>query len=220
MTVVEDKAPLGFTEAAEGKGLNSGAIGLMSSIVVGVASTAPAYSLAASLGFVVASGGVILAGLKAPAIILLAFVPMYFIAVAYAELNKAEPDCGTSFTWAARAFGPKTGWMTGWGIIAADVIVMANLSQIAGAYSFTFANDLGIHNTLENSTFWSTVAGVIWIAVMTAICYKGIELSARIQVGLLSIEVFILIIFAVVALIKVYTGHAESYSVHPSLSWF
>ncbi len=220
MSVVEDKAPLGFPEAAEGKGLKTGAIGLMSSIVVGVASTAPAYSLAASLGLVVASGGVLLAGLKAPAIILLAFVPMYFIAVAYAELNKAEPDCGTSFTWAARAFGPKTGWMTGWGIIAADVIVMANLAQIAGAYSFTFAGDLGIHNTLDQNTFWSTVAGVIWIAVMTAICYKGIELSARIQVGLLSIEVLVLIVLAVVALIKVYTGHAETYSVHPSLSWF
>ncbi len=220
MTVTDDKAPLGFPESAEGKGLKAGALGLVSSIVVGVASTAPAYSLAASLGFVVASGGAILAGVKAPAIILLAFVPMYFIAVAYQELNKAEPDCGTSFTWASRAFGPVTGWMTGWGIIAADVIVMANLAQIAGAYSFTFANDIGIHNSLDESTFWSTVAGVLWIAVMTYICYRGLEISARLQYGLLSIEVLILIIFAIVALTKVYTGNAESYSLHPSLSWF
>ena len=57
---------------------------------------------------------------------------MYFIAVSYAELNKAEPDCGTTFTWAARAFGTRAGWMGGWGIIAADVIVMANLAAIAG----------------------------------------------------------------------------------------
>ena len=74
---------------------------------------------------------------------LLAFVPIYLIAVAYQELNKAEPDCGTTFTWASRAFGPLVGWMGGWGIIAADVIVMANLAQIAGAYSFTFVGDLG-----------------------------------------------------------------------------
>ncbi len=77
-----------------------------------MASTAPAYSLAASLGLVVATG----AGLKAPAIMLLAFIPMYFIAVAYKELNEAEPDCGTTFTWATRAFGPIVGWMGGWGI--------------------------------------------------------------------------------------------------------
>lgn len=220
MTIAEDKSPLGFPEVATGKGLKAGALGLVSSVVVGVASTAPAYSLAASLGLVVASGGVILAGVKAPAIILIAFVPMYFIAVAYQELNRAEPDCGTSFTWASRAFGPITGWMTGWGIIAADVIVMANLAQIAGAYSFTFANGIGLHNTLDQSTFWSTVAGVAWIAIMTLICYRGIEISARLQYGLLSIEIVILVIFAVLALVKVYSGNAETYSLHPQLSWF
>ena len=78
-------APLGFPEVASEKGLKGGALGLVSSVVVGMASTAPAYSLAASLGFIVASGGAILAGVKAPAIMLLAFIPMYFIAVAYQE---------------------------------------------------------------------------------------------------------------------------------------
>src|ERR1700746_76744 len=93
----------------EPKGLKGGARGLAGSVVIGIASTAPAYSLAASLGLVVAAG----VGLKAPAIMLLAFIPMYFIAVAYKELNEAEPDCGTTFTWAARAFGPVVGWMGG-----------------------------------------------------------------------------------------------------------
>jgi amino acid transporter len=198
------------------KGLKGGALGLVSSIVVGVASTAPAYSLAASLGFVVAtSTGDGIVGVKAPAIMLLAFLPMYFIAVAYAELNKAEPDCGTTFTWAARAFGPRIGWMGGWGIIAADVIVMANLSQIAGAYSFRLVGA----DSLADSTLWSTVAGVVWILVMTYICYRGIEISARLQYGLLGVEVLVLVIFSVYALIKVYTGNAPEGALHPSLSW-
>ncbi|QWT23832.1 APC family permease [Subtercola sp. PAMC28395] len=204
------------------KGLKSGSLGLVSSIVVGMASTAPAYSLAASLGFIIASGGALLAGVKAPAIVLLAFVPMYLIAVSYQELNKAEPDCGTTFTWAARAFGPKTGWLGGWGIIAADVIVMANLAQIAGSYSFTFLGDLGLTGVadLSNDVFWSTVVGVAWIAIMTYICYRGIEVSARLQYFLLGFEVIILIVFAVVALVRVYSGNAESYSLVPQLDWF
>src|ERR1700712_1610090 len=135
----------GTDGTAVDKGLKSGSLGLLGSVVVGMASTAPAYSLAASLGFIVASGGALLAGVKAPAIMLLAFIPMYFIAVAYKELNEAEPDCGTTFTWAPRAFGPIVGWMGGWGIIAADVIVMANLAQIAGSYSYTLMGDIGIH---------------------------------------------------------------------------
>ena len=204
------------------KGLKDGSLGLISSIVIGVASTAPAYSLAASLGFIVASGGAILAGVKAPGIVLLAFVPMYLIAVAYQELNKAEPDCGTTFTWAARAFGPITGWMGGWGIIVADVIVMANLAQIAGSYTFTLLGNFGIPEVAELSgnVFWSTVAGLLWIALMTWICYRGIELSARLQYFLLSIEIVILIAFAVFALVRVYAGNAEAYSLVPSLDWF
>ena len=201
--------------AVAGKGLKPGALGLVGSVVVGMASTAPAYSLAATLGFVVAGG----AGMKAPAIMLLAFIPMYYIAVAYKELNEAEPDCGTTFTWATRAFGPVVGWMGGWGIIVADIIVMANLAQIAGAYSFTLARELGLDNTLDQSTFWSTVAGLIWIVVMTYICYRGIEVSARLQYGLLGIEIVTLVIFVAVALYKVYAGDAPEGSVRPALSW-
>ncbi len=200
----------------DSKGLKGGALGLLSSVVVGMASTAPAYSLAASLGLIVASGGALLAGVKAPAIILMAFIPMWMIAVAYQELNKAEPDCGTTFTWASRAFGPLVGWMGGWGIIAADVIVMANLAQIAGSYSFTLVGA----SDLADSTFWSTVAGVIWIAIMTYICYRGIEVSARLQYALLGIELVVLIAFAGVALFKVYTDQAETYSIKPALDWF
>ncbi|MCX6459528.1 MAG: APC family permease [Actinobacteria bacterium] len=202
------------------KGLKGGSLGLVSSIVVGMASTAPAYSLAASLGLVVVALGP--DGMKAPAIMLVAFIPMYFIAVAYQEMNKAEPDCGTTFTWATRTFGPWVGWMGGWGIIAADVIVMANLAQVAGSYSFYFLGEIGFTNIAElgDSVFWSTVAGLIWIAVMTWICFRGIEVSARVQYALLGIEVIVLVLFAVVALVKVYTGDAESYSLTPELSWF
>jgi amino acid transporter len=192
------------------KGLKGGAIGLLASIVIGVSSTAPAYALAATLGFVV-----IAVGVKAAGIMLLAFIPMWLIAVAYSELNKREPDCGTTFTWAARAFGPRTGWMGGWGIIAADVIVMANLAQIAGNYGFQL---FGL-DSLADSTFWTTVAGVGWIAVMTYICYRGIEISARMQYALLSIEVVVLIAFAAYALVKVYAGTAPEGSLAPSLSW-
>ena len=70
---------------------------------ISVGSAGSAHSLVASLGFIVASGGAIVAGTKAPGIVLLAFVPMFFIALAYQQLNRAEPDCGTTFTWATRA---------------------------------------------------------------------------------------------------------------------
>ena len=116
-----------------GKGLKTGAIGYVSNLVIGVASTAPAYSLAVTLGFVTAVAGM---GLHAPAVMIVSFIPMLLIAAAYNYMNKADPDCGTSFTWVTRALGPRLGWLTGWVIVAADVVVMATLAYIAGVYTF------------------------------------------------------------------------------------
>src|SRR5580700_8093638 len=87
------------------KGLKSGALGLISSTVIATASVAPAYSIAATLVFVVGA-----VALQSPAVAVLAFVPMLLTSIGYSELNKADPDCGTTFTWATRAFGPRTGW--------------------------------------------------------------------------------------------------------------
>ncbi len=123
--------------AAEGsggdKGLKSNAIGYLSNLVISTASVAPAYSLAATLGFVVAVQGV---GLAAPAVMIVSFIPMLLIAGGYYYMNKADPDCGTSFTWVTRALGPRLGWLTGWSIVAADIVVMATLAYIAGVYTF------------------------------------------------------------------------------------
>jgi amino acid transporter len=194
------------------KGLKANAIGFLSNVVIGVASVAPAYSLAATLGFVVAVAGV---GLQAPAVMLVAFVPMFCIAFAYRYMNQADPDCGTTFTWTTRAFGPYAGWMGGWAIVVTDVIVMATLAQIAAVYTYLLFG----WDSAADSTFAVIVAGVIWIALMTLICYIGIELSARTQQILLSAEIVILALFAVVALVKVYANDPTG-SLHVSLSWF
>jgi amino acid transporter len=194
------------------KGLKKDALGFVSSVVIGVASTAPGYSLAASLGFVVAITGV---GLQAPAVLLVAFIPMLLIASAYYYMNRADPDCGTTFAWVTKAMGPWAGWMGGWAIVVADVIVMANLAQIAGLYSFLLVG----WDSAAASTAAVTAVGVVWIAIMTAICVIGIELSARTQVGLLGAEIITLVLFAVFALVKVASGDAGPEAVDFSMSW-
>ena len=102
-------------ENGAGKGLAAGTLGTAGSVVIGLASTAPVYSLAATLGFVVLA-----VGAQAPIAFIIAFIPMFLIAFAYRELNRAVPDCGTTFTWATKAFGPWVGWMGGWGVAVGD----------------------------------------------------------------------------------------------------
>ncbi|WP_145796439.1 APC family permease [Kitasatospora atroaurantiaca] len=203
-------APATGSGAGE-KGLKGNALGLFSSVAIGLASTAPAYSLAATLGLIVVG-----VGLQAPIITMMAFIPMLLIAYAYKELNASDPDCGTTFVWGARAFGPRTGWMGGWGIVFADIIVMANLAQIAGIYGFRL---FGLDSLAENTT-WTTLAGVAWIVVMTLICYIGIEISAALQRWLLCIEVAVLILFSVTALVKAYGSNPPETAIHIDASWF
>lgn len=95
------------------------------------------------------------------------------------ELNKADPDCGTTFIWAARAFGPKVGWAGGWGVVAADVLVMASLAQVAGQYLFLFVQGPNSAIGASPSSGWVLLVGILWIAAMTYVCYRGIEVSAK-----------------------------------------
>jgi amino acid transporter len=199
-------------EESQDKGLKSGALGLISSTVIATASVAPAYSLAATLGLIVVA-----VAFKAPAIAAVAFIPMIFCSIGYNEMNKADPDCGTTFTWATRAFNPGTGWAGGWGIVAADILVMASLAQVAGQYIFLLFNAKGIGGNPASG--WVLLVGVLWIVAMTYICYRGIEVSANFQKALLSVEIVMLIAFSLTALIRVWTGHGIALSVHPVGSW-
>ncbi|MGA2011109.1 MAG: APC family permease [Solirubrobacteraceae bacterium] len=193
------------------KGLKTGAISAISNVVIGVSSTAPAYSLAATLGAIVAIHGI---GLYAPAVLVVSFVPMVCIALGYYFMNRADPDCGTTFAWVTRAMGPQLGWLNGWVIVGADIVVMASLSQIAGTYTFLLIGA----NSLADSTVAVTIVGVLWIVAMVGICMVGVELNARTQSVLLAAEVTILGAFAIVALIKGAAVHPAGY-VAPSLAW-
>lgn len=202
------------------KGLKTGALGFVANVVIGVASTAPAYSLAVSLGLVAA-----FVGLQAPAIMWVAFIPMFCIAMAYYYMNRADPDCGTSFTWVKSAMGPHLGWMTGWAIIVADIIVIASLAEVAAQYTYSlfgidpFENPIfPVELAAQTIDFGVVGLGIVFVALMTWICFRGIELSARTQFVLLAIELLMLALFAVVALAQVYGGGIET-AVTPTLDW-
>ncbi|MGV8880745.1 MAG: APC family permease [Rhodoglobus sp.] len=198
------------TQEPPSKGLATGTLGLFGSTVIGLASTAPVYSLAATLGYVVLA-----VGAQAPIAFILAFVPMFFVAFAYRELNRAVPDCGTTFTWATKAFGPRVGWMGGWGVAVAGMVVLANLAQIGGKYFWLLINP-----EIAENTAIVTVTGVVFIALMTVISYRGTEIGEKLQNVLLGIQYLALIIFVVAAVVSVANGTAPEGSTMPELSWF
>jgi len=193
-----------------GKGLKKDAIGFVDALVIGLASTAPAYSLAAVIGLIVVEAGV-----QAPAVLIASFVPMFFIAAAFYYMNRADQDCGTTFSWVTRAMGPYMGWMGGWAITMTGVLVIGSLADVAARYTFLF---FGLDGLAAEK--WAVIAfAVALIAIMTWVCVIGTEASARLQRILIFGQVIGLLVFAVVALAKVLGGDAGPESVDPSLSW-
>src|SRR4029450_5541037 len=181
-------------DLTEHKGLNEGALTFFGTLMIGLASVAPAYSRAARLGYVVIADATL-----APVAVVLGFIPMLLTAFAYRELNKVIPDCGTTFTWVTKAFGPRTGWFSGWVLTIAGIIVLTSLAQVAAQYTFLLIGA----DSLADNTFWVTVLGVVFIAVMVWVSYRGIVIAEWLQYVLVAIQYLALGVLVVVALIAV-----------------
>ena len=207
-------APAPAVAETSDHGLKKNAIGFLDGLTIGLNSTAPAYSLAAVIGSIVVAVGV-----KAPAVLLVSFIPMFFIAGAFYYMNRADQDCGTTFSWVTRAMGPWFGFIGGWAICVTGILVVGSLADVAARYTFVLFG----HSDWKGWRRWpSREAAVITFAVlivglMTAICVIGTELSARVQRVLILAQVGALVLFAVVAIVRVFSGEG---ALTPSIDWF
>jgi amino acid transporter len=182
------------------KGLSEDAVGLFGSTVLGISSVAPAYALTATIGILVAE-----AGTKMAVVIIAGFLPMFFAAYAYRELNKVAPDCGTSFTWTTKSFGPYIGWLGGWAAILATVIVLSNLAGVAVQFFYQLLGDAFDNDdigTLWENRLVNVVTCLAFLAIATWVAYRGITTTEKVQIVLVSFQMVVLVIFALTALAK------------------
>jgi amino acid transporter len=182
------------------KGLER-SLGFFSTLTIGMNSTAPAYSLAAVL-----AGIVVAVGLQAPASLIVSFIPMFLIAASFYYMNRADPDCGTTFTWVSRALGPWPGWIAGWAVCMTGVLVIGSLADVAALYTYGL---FGLDG-LADSVVAVTALAVLFIVLTTTLCVVGTEISANFQTVLSAFQIGGLFLLASVALFKAVTGDVPS----------
>ena len=193
--------PDGHHHPEKDKGLAGGSVGLLGGTVLGISSVAPAYTLTATIGLVVA-----VAGVKMPIIFIAGFIPLFFAAYAYREFTRVDPDCGTSFTWTTRAFGPYVGWLGGFVAIVATIIVLANLAAIGVQFFYQLLGSVFNNPTL--GAIWDTNKAVnigtclVFLALATAIAYRGITTTEKVQFVLVGFQLLVLAWFVVAAVTK------------------
>ncbi|MGX1566703.1 APC family permease [Streptomyces sp. NPDC055506] len=187
-------------------------LGVVDGVAIAASSTAATTSIAIGMGTIAT-----IVGLQAPALLLLAFLPVLGIATAYARLNRSEPNCGNGYTWVGRSLGPWPGFLTGWVTLVGSVIFCAYTSAIMGSVVLLFANKAGLTSLAgialdPTSTGVCTAVGLVILLALTALAVTGVRGATRFQFALLVFEYAVLLGFCGWALI---TGdHAFS------LSWF
>ncbi|MGI5430408.1 APC family permease [Streptomyces sp. CA-179760] len=187
-------------------------LGVVDGVAIAASSTAATTSIAIGMGTIAT-----VVGLHAPALLLLAFLPVLGIATAYARLNRSEPNCGNGYTWVGRSLGPWPGFLTGWVTLVGSVIFCAYTSAIMGSVVLLFANKAGLSSLAgialdPTSTGVCTAVGLVILLALTALAVTGVRGATRFQFALLVFEYAVLLGFCGWALV---TGdHAFS------LSWF
>ncbi|MGW2520385.1 APC family permease [Streptomyces sp. NPDC001617] len=187
-------------------------LGVVDGVALAASSTAATTSIAIGMGTIAT-----IVGLQAPALLLLAFLPVLGIATAYARLNRSEPNCGNGYVWVGKSLGPWPGFLTGWVTLVGSIIFCAYTSAIMGSVVLIFANKAGLHSLAgialdPTSTGVTTALGLVILAGLTALAVTGIRSATRLQFALLIFEYAVLLSFCGWALI---TGHHAF-----SLSWF
>jgi len=192
--------------AHRGGRLAAGSLGLVESVIMGVAGTAPAFSVAATTAALVFAVGVL-----APASLLYCGLIMFGTAFAFQHLNRGDPNAGASYAWVSQAFGPVLGFFAGWSVLIAQAV-----SMVSGTIPAATATLFLLAPSYSTSVTAVTLVAATWMIVITAITIKGIKLASYVQVALTTVEVALLIIIMVTALVRFWDHPAHSFS----LTWF
>lgn len=186
------------------KGLQHDSVGLLGSTAMAVSCVAPVYALTAALGSTVREVGV-----QMPAVFLAGFIPMLLVAFGYRALNKVVPDAGTSFTWTVKAFGPYTGWMCGWGLILATVIVLSNTAGVAATYLYLFLAALFDNPAIRDfgdTRLVNVATTCVFVALATWVAYRGMMTAKRVTYALVGFQMAVLLLFCLIGLDKALAG--------------
>ncbi|HTT97634.1 MAG TPA: APC family permease [Rhizomicrobium sp.] len=187
--------------------LKAGSLSFIESMVMGVAGSAPGYTIA-----VVTAALIGVAGTLSPGALIIFAVPMLGIAVAYKALNARVVSAGAAYQWTTAAFGKFWGFFSGWALIVASMVFMVSGSLPLATATLDF-----IDPALANNVVLSAAIASAWFLVIATVLIVGIEVTSKVQMVMTGIELLIL----TGVLVAAFWHTAQVGSVNPfSLSWF
>jgi amino acid transporter len=189
------------------RGLRANALNLGGGIAMALGSAGPTASIALTLAAITAANS-----FASPITILICFVPMLGIAMAFRGLNRWSVNCGATYEWAGRAISPYFGFLSGWLILLAYYIGTISIVLPIGPYTMDLVGGS------QDSTLAQAIIGAAALAIVTGFAIIGIRASARVSWTLIVIEYLVITVLAIVCLVAVFGGNSHSEPFH--WSWF
>jgi amino acid transporter len=144
--------------------------------------------------------------------ILICFVPMLGIAIAYQRLNRWDQSSGATYSWVAKVFNPYLGFMSGWMILLYYTLGTTTLTIPAGIYTI----DLLAPSLVDNRVA-VFIVGAAWNLLVTAFAIIGLKIVARFERIIVVFEYAVLLIVACIGISTLVHGDA---AVRFSWDWF
>jgi amino acid transporter len=187
--------------------LKADSLSFFESIIMGIAGSAPGFSIAVAIAGLLAAAGKV-----SPNALLLFALPMLGIAVAYKGLTAKMVNAGAAYEWTKSVFGGFFGYFSGWALLIAAMVFMVTGSVPLGTATIDLFDP-----DLASNVFLTTGIGAVWFIAIGAVLITGIELTSKIQVVMSTIELGILAVISIAAFVHSGTGGAVSAF---SWSWF
>ncbi len=165
-------------------------LGLFDVSVLASAAMGPAYSLASTMGLlVVAANG------AAPLALAALVAIMLCVAIAFSRLAREYPNAGSSFAWAAAAFGPAVGAYAAWMLLLSNYFATVAIALPAATYTLELFSP-----GLAHLPGWNAFVAILWISASTALLYVGMRPTAFATALFLIAEFVVVAASAVAAL--------------------
>jgi amino acid transporter len=187
--------------------LKAGALSLFESVVMGIAGSAPGYTIAVTTAVLLGTAGTL-----SPGALLIFAVPMLGIAMAYKALNRRHVSAGAAYQWTSIYFGRFWGFFSGWALLVASMIFMVTGSLPLATATLDFVDP-----ALADNVVLSAAVASVWFLAVAVVLIVGIKVTSGVQVVMTTIELIILTIVLGTAFVHAaHAGFANPFS----WSWF
>lgn len=141
------------------------------------------------------------AGAALPLSFLLAFIACLFVGNTVVQFARELPSAGSFYNYNSQGLGKTAGFFTGWLFWIGYAILAPGLFTALGA----FAHDYVLATFHTEVGWW--IFSLIGLAIVVALSIRSIKASVQVDLVLLTVEVIVFLVLAIIAIVKGGSGN-------------